>query len=291
MKKIKRNIAAVPAVLLLCLLFSGYAASGITGSTPSRRVPPPPYERVTVYIDGILTDTVAYLQDSRTYISLPAFCEALELEYETLIPEEGEALRLNLLDMTVTAPDSFGYIEANGRCFYLPAVETIRGEDCYPVATLCSLVGASVTWDGHTESIDVDSTYLHPLREADYVYDEDELTWLSRIIDAEAGAESLLGKIAVGNVVMNRAASGAFPDTIYDVIFDTRYGVQFTPIETGTIFNEPRDQSVIAAKICLEGVDVVGASLYFVNPDWGLSSWFRDTRTYVTTIGDHDFYA
>ena len=41
----------------------------------------------------------------------------------------------------------------------------------------------------------------------------------------------------------------------------------------------------------LEGYDIVGGALYFVNPDIGVSSWFRQTRTFVTSIGDHDFYA
>lgn len=48
---------------------------------------------------------------------------------------------------------------------------------------------------------------------------------------------------------------------------------------------------MLRAKLCLEGYDIVGGSLYFVNPDIGVSSWFRQTRTYVTSIGDHDFYA
>ena len=54
---------------------------------------------------------------------------------------------------------------------------------------------------------------------------------------------------------------------------------------------EPPEECVIAAKLCLEGYDIVGGSLYFVNPDIGVSGWFRQTRTYVTSIGDHDFYA
>ena len=33
------------------------------------------------------------------------------------------------------------------------------------------------------------------------------------------------GKIAVGNVVLNRVRSSAYPGTIYGVIFDKRYGI------------------------------------------------------------------
>ena len=69
------------------------------------------------------------------------------------------------------------------------------------------------------------------------------------------------------------------------------YGVQFSPVETGGIYAEPNELSVIAAKLCLEGYNVAGDSLYFVNPATGSTSWFRETRTFVVTLGDHDFYA
>ena len=81
------------------------------------------------------------------------------------------------------------------------------------------------------------------------------------------------------------------PDTVHDVIFDTRYGIQFSPVETGGIYAEPNEQSVIAAKLCLEGYNVAGDSLYFVNPETGSTAWFRETKTFVVTLGDHDFYA
>ena len=57
------------------------------------------------------------------------------------------------------------------------------------------------------------------------------------------------------------------------------------------VYKRQPEECVIAAKLCLEGYDIVGGSLYFVNPDIGVSGWFRQTRTYVTSIGDHDFYA
>ena len=97
--------------------------------------------------------------------------------------------------------------------------------------------------------------------------------------------------MGVGNVVINRVNDPSCPDTVHDVIFDTRYGIQFSPVETGGIYAEPNEQSVIAAKLCLEGYNVAGDSLYFVNPETGSTAWFRETKTFVVTLGDHDFYA
>lgn len=119
---------------------------------------------------------------------------------------------------------------------------------------------------------------------------EDKLYWLSRIISAESRGEPLEGQIAVGNVVLNRVDSPDFPDTIYGVIFDDRWGGQFTPVRNGTIYQEPTEQSIQAAKLCLEGVNVAKDSLYFLAPALTNNHWIMENRTHVMTIGAHWFY-
>ena len=98
------------------------------------------------------------------------------------------------------------------------------------------------------------------------------------------------GKIAVGNVILNRVRSKDYPNTIYGVIFDRRYGVQFSPVSNGTIYNTPSNESIIAAKICLEGYSVSTEILYFVNPKVAPNSWASKNRPYFDTIGNHAFY-
>ncbi|HBR07840.1 MAG TPA: copper amine oxidase, partial [Clostridiales bacterium] len=188
--------------------------------------------------------------------------------------------------------DGAEYMTANGRYFYLPyGVQIIGGEYCLPAAEIAALVCAEVQWDAATGSIDIDTTHTGALAGGDEFYDETDLMWLARIISAESGNQSMEGMMGVGNVVLNRVADPSCPDTVYEVIFDTRYGVQFSPVETGSIYLEPNEQSVIAAKLCLEGYNVAGSSLYFVNPATGSTLWFRETRVFVVSIGDHDFYA
>ena len=94
----------------------------------------------------------------------------------------------------------------------------------------------------------------------------------------------------MGNVVLNRVASPDFPNTIYGVIFDDRWGGQFTPVRNGTIYHEPAAQSVEAARLCLSGVNVAGESLYFLAPALATSHWVMENRTHVVTIGSHWFY-
>ncbi len=125
--------------------------------------------------------------------------------------------------------------------------------------------------------------------EAD-VYDPADLHWLSRIISAESRGEPLTGKLAVGNVILNRVDHGEFPDTIYGVIFDSRWGGQFEPVRNGTIYGAPTAESVIAAKLVLEGADAAGDSLYFLAPSLTDNHWIMANRDYVATIGAHWFY-
>ena len=98
--------------------------------------------------------------------------------------------------------------------------------------------------------------------------------------------------MAVGNVVMNRVASSNYPDTIWGVIFDTKYGVQFTPTKSGSIYKEPSEESVLAAKLVLEGAEVVpDNAVYFISSKVSDSNWIKRTCQKLAVIGDHTFFA
>lgn len=90
---------------------------------------------------------------------------------------------------------------------------------------------------------------------------------------------------------MNRVDSDEFPSNIVDVIFDKENGVQFTPTANGAIEKDPDEDSIAAAKICLEDVRLSDDILYFLNEELSSSLWIVENCTYVMTIGCHDFYA
>lgn len=118
-----------------------------------------------------------------------------------------------------------------------------------------------------------------------------DVYWLARIIHAEAEAESYQGKVAIGNVILNRVKSSAFPNTIYDVIFDYYGNIpQFSPVADGTIYNTPSQESIQAAKDSLNGVRPVGNATYFFNPNKAAGSWIVQNKTYMARIGGHVFY-
>lgn len=125
---------------------------------------------------------------------------------------------------------------------------------------------------------------------ADSAYDYEDLYWLARIISAEAKGESFTGQIGVGSVVLNRVKSKQFPNTVKGVVFDRKYGTQFTPVANGSIYNIPTQSAVVAAKMCLDGYTLSGSVLYFLNPSIATSSWIQNNRKYAFRIGNHEFY-
>jgi N-acetylmuramoyl-L-alanine amidase len=122
-------------------------------------------------------------------------------------------------------------------------------------------------------------------------YTSADVYWLSRLIEAEASGESYKGKVAVGNVILNRVNSKEFPNTVYNVIFEYYGNIpQFSPVANGMIYNNPSKDSINAAKDALKGVKPVGNSTYFFNPSKAKGSWIVKNKSYVASIGGHVFY-
>ena len=243
--------------------------------------------QVTVIIDGTPLNTATVscrIYGGSTYVPLTDFAAAMGT---TAVRWDGSAATVSGNGITLTAPKNQCYLTANERCFYLPqGVKLVEGRTMVPVTALAAAYGLGVRWDGAASTVHLTSGGAETFSG----YDPDALYWLSRIISAESRGEPLTGQIAVGNVVLNRVASPEFPGSIYTVIFDTNYGLQFEPVGNGTIWQDPAPSSVLAAKMVLEGANVVGDSLYFYNPTLSQSTWFDANRPYYTTIGCHRFY-
>lgn len=241
---------------------------------------------LTVRVDGTDLTAGAIIEDGTTYVPLRSAAQRLG---EVTVSWNGAAAQVEGAGLTLTARPGTPWIEANGRCFYAPGgVRLEGGTTMVPVRALAAAMGAEVVWDEAARTVDLTSGGGVPGQPS---YTQEDLYWLSRIISAESQGEPLLGKLAVGTVVLNRVASPEFPDTIYDVIFDRKWGVQFTPVANGAIYWEPTQESVTAAKLVLEGARAAGNSLYFQNPDLTSDRWAANNRPYVTTIGCHWFYA
>lgn len=91
-----------------------------------------------------------------------------------------------------------------------------------------------------------------------------DVTLLAALIQCEAGTQSYEGKLAVGAVVMNRVRSGAYPNSIIDVI--TAPG-QFPPATDGkvaaVVASGPSESCMQAAQAAVDGATNVGTALHF----------------------------
>lgn len=220
-----------------------------------------------------------------TYVSLRAVSELLAPDAQVSWENGTAWVRGDGLSLSARPGDC--YLTVNDRALYIPhGVLLKEGRTLVPVRVLAEALGGTVDWS-RENGVTLTAKNGRPSAPP---YTADELYWMSRVISAESRGEPLLGKLAVGTVVLNRVASSEFPDNIHDVIFDRKWGIQFEPVANGTIYNEPTQESVLAAKLVLEGARVAGDSLYFLAPDLTNNHWIMKNREFVTTIGCHWFY-
>lgn len=246
-------------------------------------------DALSLKVDGVDMTNGTKVYNCTTYVPLRAVSTALCPGANVYWEKDSAYVKTSSLNLSARPGDS--YIQANGRMIYVPdGVRLENGVTLVPIRALAKATGASVDWNNAAQCATVKKGSGTILSGTSF-YDEDELYWMSHIISAESQGEPLLGKIAVGNVVLNRVASPDYPDTIYNVIFDKKWGVQFEPTINGTIYDEPTKESVLAAKLCLDGASAAGNSLYFLNADIAASLWITKNCKYVTTIGNHQFYA
>ena len=174
------------------------------------------------------------------------------------------------------------YFSVNQQYYYVPTLVVEQAGALFlPAETLAQSLGCSLPQEGEG-TLTLQKTGELPTPPT---YPEEDLYWLSRAIYSESGNQPMAGRIAVGTVILNRVEDPTFPDTIKEVIFAPR---QFSPVANGTIYLTPDEDSVIAAKLCLDGAREAEECLYFNVTS--MVSWADRSRTYVCTIGDHNFY-
>jgi N-acetylmuramoyl-L-alanine amidase len=245
---------------------------------------------VGVYINNQPFTGNVQIKDETTFVAVRQFSNTIDPSARVTYSYSTRTLTVSSSKLYMTIKDGASYIVANGRYLYTASPIFMKYGVMYaPVMLLAKAFDARINWSNATSSFYITSG-SGGILSGDLYYREDEVYWLSKIINAESGGEILKGKIAVGNVILNRVRSKYFPNTIYSVIFDRKNGVQFSPVANGTIYKNPNSESVIAAKICLEGYSIDTGILYFVNPRISPSNWITKNRDFYAQIGNHAFY-
>ncbi len=266
------------AILLVILAALIGGVLSVTAAAPSA------YRTVTVfYRDNPIPEHDAYLIDSVTYVPFRDICQALG---EGSVRWDDTTKTASYISDTlrISAPCYADYVEINGiRYPCNTGVKNINALIHVPLRLMAEAFDMEVQWDPAYKVYLTDKKAETPAPS----YSEEDLYWLSRIISAESKGESLRGKIAVGNVVLNRVVHPDFPDTVKGVIFEAG---QFTPVKNGTLYDTPTSESVEAAKRCLDGETVTADALYFCNPAIATGTWMQRNCTYCMTIGNQAFY-
>lgn len=280
------HFAALETDVQSMIMVNGEAVQAAAGAHPLKMA-----ETVdkTLMIDGVYApdDLGRFQRDGVTYVALAAMAQAMDDGVQ--IGWDGAATATVTTEkLTLTATVGEVYVVANGRYLYVPnGVELVNGRVTVPLAVVAKVFDATIGWDSVTGMVSVNrgSGAIQP---GESYYHEEDLFWLSRVIYAESGNQPMDGKLAVGNVVMNRVANSLYPDTIEGVLAQKN---QFSTYKNGKLANRtPNASSVIAAKLVLDGavLEETRGALYF---DSAARSWASRNKECIAIIGGHKFYS
>ncbi len=232
-------------------------------------------------------DAVSFIENGATYVSARSL---IDMREETSAHFDGESAHFYSDNLNIKARVGDNYITANGEVVTLGknTVKLVDGRVSIPIRALAHVLGAEVTYDTVSGKIELKTERSYVGRERSY--SEEDLYWMSRIIHAESSGEPYIGKLLVGDVILNRVLSEKFPNTVKAVIFDTKHAVQFTPVSNGTIYNTPCEDCIRAARAVLSGAVRSSVAMYFVNMNTVPVSWVSKNRPAILTVGKHTFF-
>ncbi|MDD2958140.1 MAG: cell wall hydrolase [Lachnospiraceae bacterium] len=123
----------------------------------------------------------------------------------------------------------------------------------------------------------------------------EEYETLLQVVEAEATGGDVLSKLLVANVVLNRVKDSHFPDTIYDVVWQSVEGsAQFSPTEDGRISScAITDSTMEAVERALAGEDNSQGALFFIARNSAASrnvEWFDTSLVKLLEYGGHEYY-
>lgn len=234
-------------------------------------------DSVPVTVNGEEAAYSAEIYDGVSYI--PFYHGVMSIRPDAVITWEEGVFTASAWDFTMTVRIGDPYLVINGRYLYLPmgVKGWADGTALVPTRTLATALGA---WIGWNDRVELCSGGV-PLSAEGRPYDEETLDLLARVITHESGNQPLEGKMAVGNVILNRVNSSAFANTVAGVIYSPN---QFPGATNAT----PNAQSILAARLVLEGANVVPDAYYFNGV--GKSCWASRNKRLIKIIGGHAFY-
>ena len=125
------------------------------------------------------------------------------------------------------------------------------------------------------------------------LYTEEEMVMAEYIIQQEVRGASIEHKKIIAQVILNRVKNDAFPDNVYDVLFQKG---QFTSAQNYINKKYPPDEDTKRAVYEVfngECEDLSKGALYFYAPRWTAqktSNWFENKLTFLFELEGHRFF-
>lgn len=128
------------------------------------------------------------------------------------------------------------------------------------------------------------------IKEPEFILTDEEIEYLCKCVESEAGDQDYLGKCYVADVILNRIESKGFPDNVMDVINQKNYKNgkwhwQFEVVKNGRInsikVTEETRQAVQEELIERKNKEMLFFCVY---------DWFRGWAEYMFKHDGHYFY-
>ncbi len=258
-------------------------------TTTSKSDPEPaPTESLPVYVgDTLVTSFEATYIDGVAYAPVCLFASAVDAN-EHSVSDNGDTAKVKTDGISLSASVKDPYIIANGRVIPFAksgkpkvTVAVDSGKVIAPISALAKAFLCTVSEKDDGIHVSRSDGYI---KSADDFYDSEALYLISHVVYLEAGNESFNGKLAVASVIMNRVNSAEFPDTVKNVVYQEN---QFTVVDSSRFDEEPNADSLIAAKMVLEGYTYDKRIMFFNSTGTG---WASENRNYMYKLGSHYFY-
>ncbi|MBD2871096.1 cell wall hydrolase [Paenibacillus arenilitoris] len=262
--------------------------------------------QTTIYVDGKPLKTAVSMQNDRQLVPV-AFFRSVKASVGWSAKYRSAVVSKNGVTIGFPSGKRFADYAAGQsgqwqRDYLMTKTMNAGGSVYVPLAYTARKLGLAVRYDAGSKTTSISTSgvnKLHTQSAAETAVSlgavsQEDLKWLYRITEAEAGGESYKGKTAVAASILNRVKSPEWPKTIKDTIFQvTKFnGVsyyQYSPVLDKRIYEvTPSRETKQAVQAALDGEDPSKGAIVFYNPDKTDNKWVR-TKDVTVVIGNHVF--
>lgn len=244
-----------------------------------------------VHLNGVelAFDSQPYIVEGRTMVPVRAISEALGAQ--VYWDAETEIITITIFETTtLNLKIGISAYTINGNSYVMDAAPVIREDrTMVPLRFVAEGLGCEVVWHEATSSVELtkEGFVVNEAFAVNKDYTDEDLLWLARIVNVEGLDIGYEAKLGIANVVINRAKGDEYPDTVYQVIMDDDYAVQFPPAHKSSFqILAPDEQSWLVAEDALNGENNIDDCLYFNNSPF---KWKAD-ELYKVIEGEYFYH-